>query len=98
MQDSSDKTTGGETRNASPVDESAAMPSDIDGAREFAGKVGHDLNNLLMIIQGGAHFMELTAAPGSDQAEIIGQVRDACRRAEAITRQLLDFALSGKQR
>lgn len=81
-----------QTRDGQPLN----MPVDLPQAREFSGKVGHDLNNAIMIIQGGAHFLQFTAEPDSDEAEILSQIAEACKRAEDLTKLLLQFALEGR--
>jgi signal transduction histidine kinase/ActR/RegA family two-component response regulator len=63
----------------------------LDALGQLAGGVAHDFNNLLTVIMTYAAILEEEAAPGSDTARSVEEIRLASERAAALTRQLLAF-------
>jgi PAS domain S-box-containing protein len=64
----------------------------LDSIGRLAGGIAHDFNNLLTVILGNTDM--LLQEVGSDHPfqHDIAQIRDAARRAAALTRQLLAFS------
>ena len=63
----------------------------MDAVGRFAGGVAHDLNNALMTIIGHAEMLEYRLAETRTSFEEIAEIKAACDRATALTRQLLAF-------
>jgi signal transduction histidine kinase/ActR/RegA family two-component response regulator len=63
----------------------------LEALGQLAGGVAHDFNNLLTVIMTYAAILNEEAAPGSDHAKSIEEIRMASERAAALTRQLLAF-------
>ena len=63
----------------------------LDALGQLAGGVAHDFNNLLTVIMTYAAILEEEAAPESDTARSVEEIRLASERAAALTRQLLAF-------
>ncbi|MDX1943833.1 MAG: response regulator [Pirellulaceae bacterium] len=63
----------------------------LDAFGQLAGGVAHDFNNLLTIINGACEFLEehLTSEVARD---FLGEISQAGKRAESLTRQLLAFS------
>jgi two-component system cell cycle sensor histidine kinase/response regulator CckA len=59
---------------------------------QLAGGVAHDFNNILTVITACAAFIKDASIERSDVLEDLKQIEEACRRAEALTRQLLAFS------
>jgi PAS domain S-box-containing protein len=64
----------------------------MDAVGKLAGGIAHDFNNLLTVIIGRAEFMRASGPTGSEWLRDVDEVRDAARRAAALTRQLLAFS------
>ncbi|WP_053226421.1 PAS domain-containing hybrid sensor histidine kinase/response regulator [Solirubrobacter soli] len=65
----------------------------LEALGRLAGGVAHDFNNLLTIISGFGRLARLELADGP-AAEALDEALAAARRAETLTRQLLEFARS----
>jgi two-component system cell cycle sensor histidine kinase/response regulator CckA len=59
---------------------------------QLAGGVAHDFNNVLTVIEGYSGLLIAGAADGSEEKENLVEIREAARRAAALTRQLLAFS------
>ena len=62
----------------------------------LTGGIAHDINNLLVAIQGNAELALLEAELGGRTCEILGEVREASQRAAELTEQLLAYAGKGQ--
>ncbi|MEU7906182.1 ATP-binding protein [Actinoplanes sp. NPDC049118] len=62
----------------------------LESLGQLAGGVAHDFNNLLAIILSCAEF--IAEEPGELMADDLARIRDAARRGQALTTQLLMFA------
>jgi two-component system cell cycle sensor histidine kinase/response regulator CckA len=58
---------------------------------QLAGGIAHDFNNLLTVISGHVEML-LTGSPGEEVCDSLAAVRDAARRAAALTEQMLAFS------
>ena len=67
----------------------------MDAVGYLAGEVGHHLNNLLTVVEGNASFLEDELGNGRFASEV-QDIRDACRWATDLSKQLL--AISGHRR
>jgi len=63
----------------------------LDAIGRLAGGVAHDFNNALMTIMGHAEMLEQRLGRAEDTSEEIAEIKGACDRAAALTRQLLAF-------
>jgi len=62
----------------------------------LAGGIAHDFNNFLTVIQGNLAVAEMQLKSGSEEiSETLGEIAGACRRAAALSSQLLTFARGG---
>jgi PAS domain S-box-containing protein len=59
---------------------------------QLAGGVAHDFNNVLTVIEGYSGLLIAGAAEGTEEKEHLIEIREAARRAAALTRQLLAFS------
>ncbi|MBK9517555.1 MAG: PAS domain S-box protein [Anaeromyxobacter sp.] len=63
----------------------------VEALGQLAGSLAHDLNNVLVPILAG--LGPLAEAPlGAEAREALAEVEDGARRAQALVRQVLDFA------
>lgn len=63
----------------------------LDGIGRLAGGVAHDFNNALMTIMGHAEMLEQRLGCAKASCDEIEEIKRACDRAAALTRQLLAF-------
>jgi len=75
-------------------DEQALEEEKVKGLAALAAGIGHDFNNLLMVIMGNAEFALMDLPPRSPVRESIIGIRAAARRAADLCKHLL--AYSGK--
>jgi signal transduction histidine kinase len=61
----------------------------MEALGRLAGGVAHDFNNLLTVIIGNAEAIESDAIDASDVPVAVGEIRQAARRAAALTQRLL---------
>ncbi len=64
----------------------------MEAVGKLAGGIAHDFNNLLMAIMGHAELLALQLASDSAQRQDVEEIKKACMRAAALTRQLLTFS------
>ena len=89
----------GSTRN---ITERKRFEAQLQQAQKFeaigtlAGGIAHDLNNLLMGIQGRTSLMLLQTDPIQPQFEHLKEIETYIKRAAKLTQQLLGFARGGK--
>ncbi|MFP4474522.1 MAG: PAS domain S-box protein [Desulfatibacillaceae bacterium] len=62
----------------------------------LAGGIAHDVNNLLMSIQGHVSIMMLEADPGHAHYERVAAIEQCVQSGASLTKQLLGFARGGK--
>ena len=63
----------------------------MESVGRLAGGIAHDFNNILSVILNYANFVIEGGAPEGTQEDLL-QIKDAARRASALTRQLLAFS------
>jgi signal transduction histidine kinase len=71
--------------------EQAAEGRRVDGLGRLAGGVAHDFNNLLTVIRGRTELMLVEHGTNAQMREDLEAIRQAARRGEGVTRQLLAF-------
>ncbi|OFW52422.1 MAG: hypothetical protein A2146_01170 [Actinobacteria bacterium RBG_16_67_10] len=64
----------------------------MEAVGRLAGGVAHDFNNVLTVILSYAQMLLQDFPPGDPRAADIGQIVEAVRRAQGLTRQLLAFS------
>jgi PAS domain S-box-containing protein len=64
----------------------------LEAVGQLAGGVAHDFNNLLGVIIGHVDLAQELIPEDSAAIEDLHEIRQACRRASSLTRQLLAFA------
>lgn len=64
----------------------------LEAVGRLAGGIAHDFNNLLTVITNYVSLASERLPAGSDAASDLAEVRNACDRATALTRQLLAFS------
>jgi signal transduction histidine kinase len=73
------------------VAEQAAEIRRLEGLGRLAGGVAHDFNNLLTVIRGRTELLLAEHAADETLREDLEAIRQAARRGEGVTRQLLAF-------
>jgi signal transduction histidine kinase len=71
--------------------EQTAQATRLEAIGRLAGGVAHDFNNLLTVIRGRTELMLTAYQHDATLREDLTAVREATRRGEAVTRQLLTF-------
>ena len=69
--------------------DAAAPIHDLEEANRIAGVVGHELNNLLTVIQINSEFLLESTEGNPTSAEELDEIQRAARRASILARQLL---------
>jgi two-component system, cell cycle sensor histidine kinase and response regulator CckA len=64
----------------------------LEAVGRLAGGIAHDFNNLITVITGNADFLASELPPDSAQASEVHEIRKAGRRAQELTRQLMEFS------
>jgi PAS domain S-box-containing protein len=64
----------------------------LEAIGRLAGGVAHDMNNLLTVINGYSEILLARLGQGSPMREQIGEIRNAGKRGETLTKQLLAFS------
>ncbi len=64
----------------------------IEAVGRLAGGVAHDFNNVLTVIMSYSQMLQQDFPPGDPRAADTGQIVEAVRRAQGLTRQLLAFS------
>lgn len=66
----------------------------VEAVGQLAGGIAHDLNNLLQVILGQAHLIQVSSMDASIPP-MVGQIEKAVERATSLIRQLLAFSRKG---
>ena len=74
------------------LEEQLRQTQKMDAVGQLAGGVAHDFNNMLLIIGGFSELLASDPALTEDQRSRVAQIRQATRRAGALTTQLLAFS------
>ncbi|MEA3244944.1 MAG: response regulator, partial [Gemmatimonadota bacterium] len=61
----------------------------IEAVGRLAGGIAHEYNNILTVVVATAELLAAEIPPGTEQAEMVGDIRQAGANAAALTRQLL---------
>jgi PAS domain S-box-containing protein len=69
-----------------------AQAQRMESIGRLAGGVAHDFNNLLTVISGNTELLLEVPDLSGDSSELLAEVREASRRARALTQQLLMFS------
>jgi len=83
------------------ITEKTRMETQLQQARKLesighlAGGIAHDFNNLLFIVMGNLALIEDDIKPVNGVAEYLKNSYEACRRAQALTKQLITFSQGG---
>src|SRR5262245_12533737 len=64
----------------------------MEAIGQMTGGIAHDFNNLLTIVLGGADMAERLVGDNDKLKRILGNMRHAVKRGEALTKQLLAFS------
>jgi signal transduction histidine kinase len=80
-------------REREEVLRAAEQTQRLEAIGRLAGGVAHDFNNALTVFTAGLEVLE--EADEAEREEVIGQMREAARGAEATTRQLLSLSRQG---
>lgn len=70
-------------------------PDRLSALRDLSGHIAHDLNNLLMVLQGRTEFVLDSLPPGHPLRRHATLIQETVHRAQAISQALLAF--SGQQ-
>jgi signal transduction histidine kinase len=62
----------------------------LDQGGVMTDRIGHDLNNLLSVIQGNASLVRLDLPPDSPGLASLDQIDEAVRRAVLLAAQIVD--------
>ncbi len=81
---------------AKEMENRLAQAQKMEAVGTLAGGVAHDVNNLLMGIQGYASLMLLDIEPGEANYDRLKNIENAVTSGAGLTRQLLGFARGGK--
>ena len=71
--------------------EEAAEARRVEGLGRLAGGVAHDFNNLLTVIRGRTELLLAEQTSSPEMREDLEAIRQAARKGEGVTRQLLAF-------
>ena len=74
------------------LEEQLRQSQKMDAVGQLAGGVAHDFNNMLLIIGGFSDLLADDPALTDDQHQSVEQIRQASKRAGALTTQLLAFS------
>ena len=77
------------------VEEDLLRARKIESIGVLAGGIAHDFNNLLTGILGNVSLAKTFAGPETNIAKRLSEAEKACRKATALTQQLLTFSKGG---
>ncbi|HEY7534257.1 MAG TPA: ATP-binding protein, partial [Nitrospiraceae bacterium] len=78
--------------NRRQLEEQLRQSQKMDAVGQLAGGVAHDFNNMLLIIGGFSDLLANDPTLTEDQRTCVAQIRQATKRAGALTTQLLAFS------
>ncbi|HET7535299.1 MAG TPA: ATP-binding protein, partial [Candidatus Didemnitutus sp.] len=77
-------------------DEHLRNSQKLEAIGTLAGGIAHDFNNLLTTILGNTQLMLMDLPPNRPEAESLGQIEKASRRARLLVQQILTFSRQAK--
>ncbi len=84
------------TEERKRLEQQLAYSQRMDAIGQLAGGIAHDINNILMGIQGNASLMLMHCPSGDPCHDGLIQIEEHVKRGANLTRQLLGFARGGK--
>ena len=84
-----------EIRQREQAEEELLRARNLESLGVLAGGIAHDFNNFLTVVQGNIEIARVQANVGEPIRGFLEQAANACRRAAALSSQLLTFSKGG---